>query len=305
MIYTVTLNPSIDYVITLDALCKGAINRTKEEDIIYGGKGINVSMMLAHLGIPSTALGFFAGFTGEALKKGIEQQGIMTDFIPIEDGFTRINVKIHAQEESEINGQGPLITSAHLHRLYAKLELLQPNDILVLSGNLPKQVPANIYAVLMEKLHDKQIDVVVDAFGEPLRQALPQHPFLIKPNHHELQELFQLADLQEQDLVTCARQLQMEGARNVIISMADKGAMLVSETNEVYRIASPKGKVVNSVGAGDSMVAGFLYGWLKEKTYEKALRWGVACGSASAFCKGIAQRAFVMEQYQKMEDDLL
>lgn len=302
MIYTVTLNPSIDYVIAFDDLLKGEINRTTEETIVYGGKGINVSSMLANLGVSSTALGFVAGFTGEALQKGIEEQGIATDFIVIEEGFTRINVKIHAREETELNGQGPKINENHLHQLYEKIDTLQNNDLLVLSGNLPKQMPIDIYANLMERLQSKQIDVVVDAFGEPLQKALHYHPFLIKPNHLELQDYYHLDEVNEQTLLDGARRLQKEGARNVLISMAGNGAMLVSETQAVYRMKSPQGNVVNSVGAGDSMVAGFLYGWQRYRSYEQALAWGIACGSASAFSKGIAQREVVEDIYKKMEE---
>lgn len=303
MIYTLTLNPSIDYVIRFDTLEKGCINRTKEEDYVFGGKGINVSSMLHHLGMKSCAFGFIAGFTGDALKKGLEEQGIDTCFIPVEHGFTRINVKIHAQEETELNGQGPAIDQTHLDEFFKRLHVVEDGDVVVLSGNLPKQIDSSIYATIMQTLQQKKVLFVVDAFGEPLLQTLAYHPFLIKPNHLELQELCHLSDTKEETLLLGAKRLQTLGARNVLISMAEKGAMLVDEEGRLYRLAGVKGDVVNSVGAGDSMVAGFLYGYLHTKDYQKALEYGVACGSASAFDKGIASKESVLrilKQVQKI-----
>ena len=294
MIYTLTLNPSIDYVIRFDELEKGTINRTKEEDYVFGGKGINVSSMLHHLGTKSCALGFVAGFTGQALEKGLQDQGIDTDFITIDGGFTRINVKIHAQEETELNGQGPVIEPNYVEAFYEKLASIKNGDFLVLSGNLPKQIDDNIYANIMDKLKDKQVSFVVDAFGQPLLQTLAYHPFLIKPNHHELKDLCHLEDTSDESLLQGAKQLQQLGARNVLISMAEKGAMLLDEEGIVYHMDAIKGEVVNSVGAGDSMVAGFIYGYLQTKDYQKALEYGVCCGSASAFDKGIASKEAVM-----------
>lgn len=301
MIYTLTLNPSIDYVVALDQMELGTINRNREEDIVFGGKGINVSSMLNHLQQETTALGFIAGFTGEALKKGIENVGIQTDFIVIPNGFTRINVKIHAHEESEINGQGPEIQKVYIEQLFDKIKNLKDGDFLVLSGNLPRMIPKNIYAMIMDFIKNKEIKVIVDAFGEPLMHTLQHHPFLVKPNHKELQELYQLKDTNIDTLIQGAYQLQQDGARNVLISMAEQGAILVTENQEVLRMQSPSGKVVNSVGAGDSMVAGFLYGWLQNYSYKEALQWGIACGSASAFTKGIASKEEVEKIYQSMK----
>lgn len=301
MIYTLTMNPSIDYVIRFDDLQKGCINRCKEEDYVFGGKGINVSLMLDHLGMKSCALGFIAGFTGEALQQGLQAQGIQTDFIRVEDGFTRINVKIHAQEETELNGQGPMVSKQHLALFYQKLEQFQDGDILVLSGSIARQVDASIYATIMEKLQKKNILVIVDASGEALLQTLPYHPFLIKPNHHELQELCQLADTKEETLLHGALQLQAKGARNVLVSMAEKGALLVDEQQGVHRIEGITGEVINSVGAGDSMVAGFLYGYASTKDYHVALEYGISCGSASAFDKGIASKEDVLRILEEVQ----
>ena len=301
MIYTLTMNPSIDYVIRFDDLQKGCINRCKEEDYVFGGKGINVSLMLDHLGMKSCALGFIAGFTGEALQQGLQAQGIQTDFIRVEDGFTRINVKIHAQEETELNGQGPMVSKQHLALFYQKLEQFQDGDILVLSGSIARQVDASIYATIMEKLQKKNILVIVDASGEALLQTLPYHPFLIKPNHHELQELCQLADTKEETLLHGALQLQAKGARNVLVSMAEKGALLVDEQQGVHRIEGITGEVINSVGAGDSMGAGFLYGYASTKDYHVALEYGISCGSASAFDKGIASKEDVLRILEEVQ----
>lgn len=301
MIYTLTLNPSIDYVVALDQMELGTINRNREEDIVFGGKGINVSSMLNHLHQETTALGFIAGFTGEALKKGIEDTGIHTDFIVIPNGFTRINVKIHAHEESEINGQGPEIQKVYIEKLFDKLKKLKDGDILVLSGNLPRMVPKNIYAMIMNLIKNKEIKVIVDAFGESLLHALQYHPFLVKPNHKELRELYQLKDTNIDTLIQGAYRLQQDGARNVLVSMAEQGAILVTKNQEVLQMRCPSGKVVNSVGAGDSMVAGFLYGWLQNDSYKEALQWGVACGSASTFTKGIASKEEVEKVYQSMK----
>ena len=301
MIYTLTMNPSIDYVIRFDDLQKGCINRCKEEAYVFGGKGINVSLMLDHLGMKSCALGFIAGFTGEALQQGLQAQGIQTDFIRVEDGFTRINVKIHAQEETELNGQGPMVSKQHLALFYQKLEQFQDGDILVLSGSIARQVDASIYATIMEKLQKKNILVIVDASGEALLQTLPYHPFLIKPNHHELQELCQLADTKEETLLHGALQLQAKGARNVLVSMAEKGALLVDEQQGVHRIEGITGEVINSVGAGDSMVAGFLYGYASTKDYHVALEYGISCGSASAFDKGIASKEDVLRILEEVQ----
>ena len=291
MIYTVTLNPSIDYVVEVNELTAGEIMRTKAEDLIFGGKGINVSSMLAQLGMKSCALGFIAGFTGDALEQGVAAMGIQPDFLKVEQGFTRINVKVHAQEESEINGQGPQIRYTHLEQLIKKLDRLKKDDILVLSGNVPCSIPQDIYA-----------DIMQDARQEALMSTLVYHPFLIKPNHKELAEMFEVELSSREDLLVYAKELQAMGARNVLVSMAEQGALLLTETQEVYHAPACRGKVVNSVGAGDSMVAGFLYGYLREQSYAAALRYGTACGSASAFSKGIADRKTVEELLVQLKE---
>lgn len=294
MIYTVTLNPSIDYIIELHQFIEGDINRTVKEDYVFGGKGINVSTMLQHLGMSSCALGFCAGFSGEALEKGVKEYGIQPDFVHVKDGFTRINVKMKTSKESEINGQGPCIKEQDLQAFFQKLDKLKEGDILVLSGNVPSSIPQSIYADIMKKVENLHIRIIVDATGDSLQNVLPYHPFLIKPNHVELAEMFQVEINSKEDIIYYAKKLHELGAVNVLISMAEKGAILISEDAKVYEACSPKGSVVNSVGAGDSMVAGFLYGYMQHKSYEEALRYGIACGSASAFCKGIAKKESVM-----------
>ena len=302
MIYTVTLNPSIDYVVEVNELTAGEIMRTKAEDLIFGGKGINVSSMLAQLGMKSCALGFIAGFTGDALEQGVAAMGIQPDFLKVEQGFTRINVKVHAQEESEINGQGPQIRYTHLEQLIKKLDRLKKDDILVLSGNVPCSIPQDIYADIMQHLQGSGIRGCVDARQEALMSTLVYHPFLIKPNHKELAEMFEVELSSREDLLVYAKELQAMGARNVLVSMAEQGALLLTETQEVYHAPACRGKVVNSVGAGDSMVAGFLYGYLREQSYAAALRYGTACGSASAFSKGIADRKTVEELLVQLKE---
>lgn len=302
MIYTVTLNPSIDYVVEVNELTAGEIMRTKAEDLIFGGKGINVSSMLAQFGMKSCALGFIAGFTGDALEQGVAAMGIQPDFLKVEQGFTRINVKVHAQEESEINGQGPQIRYTHLEQLIKKLDRLKKDDILVLSGNVPGSIPQDIYADIMQHLQGSGIRVCVDARQEALMSTLVYHPFLIKPNHKELAEMFEVELSSREDLLVYAKELQAMGARNVLVSMAEQGALLLTETQEVYHAPACRGKVVNSVGAGDSMVAGFLYGYLREQSYAAALRYGTACGSASAFSKGIADRKTVEELLVQLKE---
>lgn len=302
MIYTVTLNPSIDYVVEVNELTAGEIMRTKAEDLIFGGKGINVSSMLAQLGMKSCALGFIAGFTGDALEQGVAAMDIQPDFLKVEQGFTRINVKVHAQEESEINGQGPQIRYTHLEQLIKKLDRLKKDDILVLSGNVPCSIPQDIYADIMQHLQGSGIRVCVDARQEALMSTLVYHPFLIKPNHKELAEMFEVELSSREDLLVYAKELQAMGARNVLVSMAEQGALLLTETQEVYHAPACRGKVVNSVGAGDSMVAGFLYGYLREQSYAAALRYGTACGSASAFSKGIADRETVEELLVQLKE---
>lgn len=294
MVYTVTLNPALDYVIHIEDFQTGEINRTQREEIQFGGKGINVSTVLTRLGVENTALGFLAGFTGQALAEGMRKNGIQTDFIWLTEGLTRINVKIKAGEETELNGRGPVIPSAALDELFQKLDRLQSGDVLDLSGSIPTSLPDDIYQQILRQLEGRGILTVVDAAGELLCAALPYRPFLIKPNHHELGEIFGQTPVTDQELTACAKKLQKQGARNVLVSMAGEGSLLLDETGACHRLGVPRGTVRNSVGAGDSMVAGFLAGWLKTGDYETAHRMGAAAGSATAFSDGLATEAKVL-----------
>ncbi|MCI9473065.1 MAG: 1-phosphofructokinase [Flavonifractor sp.] len=294
MVYTVTLNPALDYVIHIEDFQTGEINRTQREEIQFGGKGINVSTVLTRLGVENTALGFLAGFTGQALAEGLRKNGIQTDFIWLTEGLTRINVKIKAGEETELNGRGPAIPSAALDELFQKLDQLQSGDVLDLSGSIPASLPDDIYQQILRQLEGRGILTVVDAAGELLCAALSYRPFLIKPNHHELGEIFGQTPVTDQELTACAKKLQKQGARNVLVSMAGEGSLLLDETGACHRLGVPRGTVRNSVGAGDSMVAGFLAGWLKTGDYETAHRMGAAAGSATAFSDGLATEAKVL-----------
>lgn len=288
MIYTVTFNPAIDYVVRADNIFMGGTNRTVSEDIFFGGKGINVSQVLAQLDIKSVALGFAAGFTGKAIEDGLNDEGIETDFVHIKDGFSRINVKLKSDRETEINGQGPNIDAAALAQLFEKLERLTEGDTLVLAGSVPASMPKDIYEQIMARLDGRGIRFVVDAAGELLTNVLKYNPFLIKPNHQELGEIFKTLVTSKDKAVLYAAKLREMGARNVLVSMAGEGSVLVDENGEVYTCGVCKGKVRNSVGAGDSMVAGFLAGY--DKGSEYALRLGTACGGATAFSDGLAKR---------------
>lgn len=283
MIYTVTFNPSLDYVIQVDKLVPGEINRTTHEAVYPGGKGNNVSVILSNLGHSSKALGFTAGFTGEALENMLKEFGCDTAFIRLPEGSTRINVKINAGEETEINGQGPVITEEAQQALFEQLDALKKEDILVLAGSIPNTLPSDIYERILEHLQGRGIHFVVDATKELLLKVLKYHPFLIKPNNHELGEMFGVTLKTRDEIVTYAKKLQEMGAKNVLVSMAGDGAILLTEDGIIYKAKPPKGKVLNSVGAGDSMVAGFLTGYLNTGEYEKAFRLGVVTGSATAF----------------------
>lgn len=300
MIYTVTFNPALDYVVKLPELVLGQVNRTSQEAVYYGGKGINVSIVLHNLGIASKALGFVAGFTGREIEDGVKQMGVDTDFIHLEQGMSRINVKIKASRETEINCQGPCISQAEIAALYEKLEQISEGDILILAGAIPASLPPDIYENIMKRVSTKKIEVVVDATKDLLLNVLKYHPFLIKPNNHELEEIFGVKLKTEQEIEAHAKKLQDKGARNVLISMAGDGAILVTEEKEVYRIGVPSGRVVNSVGAGDSMVAGFVASYSREKDYEQALKYGTATGSATAFSEGLAEQDKVNELLQQL-----
>ena len=293
MIYNITLNPSLDYFVTVDYFELGKTNRTTSELMLPGGKGINVSVMLKHLGVDSTALGFTAGFVGKEIICRLEEQGIHNGLIWLKEGNSRINVKLKNIEGTEINGMGPEIPAEELDKLIAFVSNLKSGDYLVLAGSIPGSVPADIYCALMAAVAGKGVEVIVDAAGELLRQALSYHPFLIKPNHHELGELFVVEFNARGQLIPYARELQKLGARNVLVSMAGKGAVLVAEDDRVLELDAPKGVLKNSVGAGDSMVAGFLSGWLQTRNYETAFKVGVCAGSASAFSENLATKAEV------------
>lgn len=300
MIYTVTFNPAVDYVVYVRDFESGAVNRTQEESIFFGGKGINVSTVLQRLGVDTVALGFLAGFTGAAIEQGLQQMGIRTDFIHLRQGLTRINVKIKASCETEINGQGPQISGEALEALFQKLEILRPGDMLVLAGSIPFSLPDTIYEQILRQLKDRQILPVVDATRDLLCQVLPYRPFLIKPNHIELGEIFGRVLKTEAEVRECALALQQKGARNVLVSMAAKGALLLDEKGGFHRIQAPPGKARNSVGAGDSMVAGFLAGYLETGDYAHALRLGTAAGSATAFSEGLATREDILQLFQTL-----
>lgn len=290
MIYTVTFNPSLDYIISVEDLELGAVNRTTREFMNPGGKGINVSLVLRNLGYDSTALGFQAGFTGKEILRQLNKEKIRSDFIEVEEGISRINVKIRSREESEINGMGPVIKEADMEKFYEKLDRLKEGDLLILAGSIPSSMPKTMYRDLMERLFGKNIRVIVDASGELLVNVLQCRPFLVKPNAPELGEIYGVSLKTRNEVVPYARKMQKEGARNVLVSMAGEGAVLLTEDGKIFQTEAPKGTVQNSVGAGDSMVAGFVAGYLASGDYEKAFYMGVCAGSASAFSEGMATR---------------
>ena len=303
MIYTVTFNPAIDYVVRLDTpLEVGEVNRAKGEDCVLGGKGINVSGVLAQLGCESVALGFVAGETGAWLERGLAAQGLATDFVHLENGMTRINVKIKAGQETELNGAGPDIPEDAMRALEEKLDRLQQDDILVLAGSIPASLAQTTYERILARLEGRGVRAVVDATRDLLVNVLRYRPFLIKPNNHELSEITGVKLTTDREIAAAAKMMQDKGARNVLVSMAGDGAMLLDEQGSVHRIGCPKGKVVNSVGAGDSMVAGFVAGYQQSGgDYEAALRLGTACGSATAFSLGLATKADIDKLLKTME----
>lgn len=290
MIYTVTFNPSLDYIVSVEHFETGKVNRTSKELMFPGGKGINVSLVLKNLGLDSTALGFMAGFTGKEIERLLDDRQVHSDFIPVAEGISRINVKLRSDEESEINGMGPGIGQAEIDKLYGKLDALKDGDILVLAGSIPSVMPETMYKDIMERLKGRGIRIVVDATKDLLHMVLPLHPFLVKPNNHELGEIYGVTLTTKEEVMPYAKRMQSEGAVNVLISMAGDGALLVAEDGKVYESLPPKGKVKNSVGAGDSMVAGFIAGYLKSSSYEEAFYTGLCTGSASAFSDNLATR---------------
>lgn len=296
MIYTVTFNPSLDYVVQMDHLDIGDINRAEAETIYPGGKGINVALVLDNLGIPAKMLGFMAGFTGREIERLAKEHGGDCDFITLEEGYSRINMKISAIEETAVNGLGPHIPPEKLQQLVGQIDGLCPGDVLVLAGSIPADIPTDIYEQLLQRLAGKSVRTVVDATGELLLKVLKYHPFFVKPNQFELGELFGRELATEEEIISCAQRVQALGAQNVLVSLGGDGALLVAADGQVYRQASPQGKLVNSVGAGDSLVAGFLAGYAgSQGNLQEALRLGVCAGSASAFHPWLATKKEIEE----------
>ncbi len=295
MICTVTFNPSLDYIVRVDDMRLGVINRTTYEQVLPGGKGINVSIVLGNLGHESRALGFLAGFTGAEIARRVREAGVSADFIEVAEGMSRINAKIKSNEETELNGQGPLITEADIEQLYARLDVLSQDDTLVISGSVPATLPGDMYERIMERLDGRGVRIVVDAERELLTRVLPYRPFLVKPNNIELGDIYGVKLETRADVIPYAKRMQQAGARNVLVSMAGEGGVLVAESGEVFDSPAAKGEVVNSVGAGDSSVAGFLAGLAETSSYETAFRMALASGSASAFSDHLATRPEVEE----------
>ena len=301
MLYTVTFNPCLDYIVSVDDFKLGLTNRTKDELMLPGGKGINVSIILKNLGFENTALGFTAGFVGEEIKRRVEEIGIVSNFIDLPDGISRINVKLKSIDGTEINGKGPEISSEKIDELMTQLDALKEGDVLFLAGSIPASMPDDMYSRICARMQGKGVEIVVDATRDLLLNVLKYHPFLIKPNNHELGDIFGVTLKTREEVVPYATRLQEMGARNVLVSMAGEGAVLVSENNEVHKSTAPEGKLVNGVGAGDSMVAGFMAGWLSTGSYLEAFHMGLACGSASACSEYLATKEEV-EEFLKQFD---
>ena len=300
MICTVTFNPSLDYIVSVDDFKLGRTNRTDSEYLLPGGKGINVSTVLRNLGIANTALGFVAGFTGTEVVKRLEALGVTSGFIWIEEGFTRINLKLKSIDGTEINGQGPVIGEEKVQMLMEQLRGLGEGDVLFLSGSIPSSMPDDAYQKIMELLDGKGVRIVVDATKDLLMNVLPYHPFLIKPNNYELGEIFGVELTTREEVVPYGKKLQEMGAQNVLISMAGEGAVLIAADGRVFDAPAPKGTLVNGVGAGDSMVAGFMAGWMQQQDYEHAFYMGLAAGSASAFSVNLATKEEVEVVYRQV-----
>ncbi|MBQ8378133.1 MAG: 1-phosphofructokinase [Oscillospiraceae bacterium] len=292
MIYTVTFNPAVDYVMHTGEMKTGFVNRSNREEIYFGGKGINVSLVLKELEIESVALGFVAGFTGDAIEKGVCEKGVKTDFVHLKNGFSRINVKIKSDKETELNGQGPFISDEEIAELFSKLDKLSEGDTLVLAGSIPNTLPDDIYEKILARLENKKVRCVVDCSGKLLLKVLKYRPFLVKPNDIELGEMFGVSLENISDVEKYARELKKMGALNVLVSMAEKGALLVDENDKTHISGVCKGEVKNSVGAGDSMVAGFVAG-LSKGDYEYALKLGTASGGATTFSEGLGEKALI------------
>lgn len=302
MIYTVTFNPSLDYIVSVEDFKLGLTNRTDSERILPGGKGLNVSMVLSNLGVDNTALGFVAGFTGEEIVRRAEEMGVKSDFIRIQGGTSRINLKLQSVDGTEINGRGPRIGGEAVEELWNKLEILGEGDVLVLAGSIPGSLPDDIYRKIMERLAARGVMTAVDATGELLVNVLGHRPFLVKPNHHELGEIFGIELKDREEVIPYAQRLRELGAVNVLVSMAGQGAVLAAGDGKIYASPAPGGKLVSSVGAGDSMVAGFLAGWIERHDYRHAFHMGMAAGSASAFSEWLATGEEIMAVYRQLAD---
>lgn len=300
MVYTVTFNPSLDYIVSVEDFRLGMTNRTSSELMLPGGKGLNVSMVLGNLGVENTALGFVAGFTGEEIVRRIEEMGVKSDLMPIDNGISRINLKLKSIDGTEINGCGPEISKENVQKLMEKLDVLRPEDVLVLAGSIPNSMPDDIYRKIMKRLSQRKVMIVVDATKELLVNVLEYHPFLIKPNNHELGEIFQVELKTREEVIPYAKKMQEMGAVNVLVSMAGEGAVLVAGDGSIHALPAPEGKLVNGVGAGDSMVAGFIAGWMEKQDYKYAFYKGVAAGSASAFSELLATGEEIEMVYQQI-----
>lgn len=304
MIYTVTFNPSLDYIVSVDDIKLGLTNRTSSELILPGGKGINVSTVLMNLGIENTALGFVAGFSGAEIERRLEEMGVKNGFIQIEEGFSRINLKLKSIDGTEINGQGPVISEEKVQLLMDQIKELGEGDVLFLSGSIPASMPSDAYQKIMAMLEGRGVLISVDATRDLLLKVLPHHPFLIKPNNHELGEIFNAEIKTREEVVPYGKKMQEMGARNVLVSMAGEGAVLIAENGQIFDAPAPKGKLVNGVGAGDSMVAGFMAGWMERQDYAHAFHMGVSAGSASAFSENLATKAEIEAVYAQVTQDI-
>ena len=305
MIYTVTFNPSLDYIVSVSDFKLGLTNRTDSELLLPGGKGINVSTVLQNLGIANTAFGFTAGFVGEEVRKEVEQLGVKAEFISLDEGVSRINLKLKSIDGTEINGMGPKISAEKVQELMEKLDTLKEGDVLFLAGSIPSSMPDDMYEKIMARLDGKGVMIVVDATRDLLVNVLKYHPFLVKPNNHELGEIFGVELKNRQDVIPYGKKLQEKGARNVLISMAGEGAVLVAENGQVFEKPAPKGTLVNGVGAGDSMVAGFTGKLATTGDVIEAFKWGVACGTATTFSDDLATADYIKETYEKVEVEKL
>lgn len=305
MIYTMTFNPSLDYIMNVHDFKEGETNRSVSEKIYPGGKGFNVSIILKRLGFESTALGFVGGFTGHEIVSELQQRGLTCDLCYLCEGNSRINVKMKGKKETEINGSGPHIPLDKIDELFEKLNALKKGDTLVLAGSIPTSLPDDIYEIIMKRLENKGIRFVVDATNELLKKVLPYHPFLIKPNHRELEELFQVEMNTQEDIINYAKQLQKQGAVNVLVSLGKDGALLVAEDGHVYFCKGAVGQLKNSVGSGDSMVAGFVAGYLKENHYQEAMHLGSACGGATAFSDDLADYEMIDTVYKQLDVEVI